>query len=77
MRGIGEDQDNEKIVEAVVGLGHSLGLSVIAEGVETEEQVAFLKARKCDEIQGYLISKPLPAAEFEAFLAARSGQSLH
>lgn len=77
VRGIGEDQDNEKIVEAVVGLGHSLGLSVIAEGVETEEQVAFLKARKCDEIQGYLISKPLPAADFEAFLTSRSGQPLH
>lgn len=75
--GIGKDHDDEKIVEAVVGLGHSLGLSVIAEGVETEEQLAFLKARQCDEIQGYLISKPLSVPDFEAFLRAPPPGTVH
>lgn len=75
--GIGKDHDDEKIVEAVVGLGHSLGLSVIAEGVETEEQLAFLRARQCDEIQGYLFSKPLSVADFEAFLQAPSPAAVH
>lgn len=76
VRGIGKDADNEKIVEAVIGLGHSLGLTVIAEGVETEGQVTFLKARACDEIQGYLVSKPLSAPDFEAFLVDRNRLSL-
>lgn len=75
--GIGKDHDDEKIVEAVVGLGHSLGLSVIAEGVETKEQLAFLRARQCDEIQGYLFSKPLSVADFEAFLQAPSLAVVH
>lgn len=75
--GIGKDHDDEKIVEAVVGLGHSLGLSVIAEGVETEEQLAFLKDRQCDEIQGYLISRPLSVSDFETFLRAQPPTTLH
>lgn len=75
--GIGKDHDDEKIVEAVVGLGHSLGLSVIAEGVETTEQLDFLKARQCDEIQGYLISKPLSVPDFEAFLQTPRSTAFH
>lgn len=75
--GIGKDHDDEKIVEAVVGLGHSLGLSVIAEGVETAEQLAFLKERECDEIQGYLFSKPLSVTDFEAFLKAPPNALMH
>jgi diguanylate cyclase (GGDEF)-like protein/PAS domain S-box-containing protein len=57
--------DDAAIVRATIGLGHALGLSVIAEGIETEEVAAMLAAEGCDEGQGYLISRPIPAAEFE------------
>jgi EAL domain-containing protein (putative c-di-GMP-specific phosphodiesterase class I) len=68
VRGIGRTKDDEKIVEAVVRLGQSLGLTVVAEGVETIEQLKFLKERACDEIQGYWLSKPLPPTEFRRFV---------
>jgi diguanylate cyclase (GGDEF)-like protein/PAS domain S-box-containing protein len=77
VRGIGSDAGDEKIVEAVIGLGHSLRLSVIAEGVETESQVQFLRARDCDEIQGFLISKPLPADDFRAFIFENHPATVH
>jgi EAL domain-containing protein (putative c-di-GMP-specific phosphodiesterase class I) len=56
------------IVKAIIALGHSLGLRVVAEGVETAEQLAYLAARDCDEVQGYLFSKPVPADEFTRLL---------
>jgi diguanylate cyclase (GGDEF)-like protein len=59
---------NASIVNAVIALGHSLGLAVVAEGVETMEQAAQLRALDCDIIQGYLISRPLPADEMSRFL---------
>ncbi len=65
--------DNDKAVaSAVISLGKKLNLRVIAEGVETDEQLAFLRANNCDEMQGYHFSKPVGASELEAFLAARA-----
>ncbi len=57
------DSYDAAIITALVALGHGLNLEVIAEGVETEEQLAFLHSIKCDAMQGYLLSRPLPAQE--------------
>ena len=59
------------IIEAIIALAHSLNLKVIAEGVETEQQLAFLKSRGCDEVQGYLLSRPLPVEEISRFLTKK------
>jgi len=67
--GIESDADSKAIVAAVITLAHNLGLSVVAEGVETTAQHAFLKAKGCDECQGYLFSRPVAADAFAAWLA--------
>jgi len=59
------DPDDAAIAATVITMAHNLKLSVIAEGVETEEQLAFLSEHECDEMQGYLFSKPVPAEVLE------------
>ncbi|HEU0153827.1 MAG TPA: EAL domain-containing protein [Arenimonas sp.] len=64
-------QDDQAIVSAIVQMAHSLGMATIAEGVETAEQLALLRARGCDEIQGYFYSRPLEPAAFVEFTRTR------
>jgi EAL domain-containing protein (putative c-di-GMP-specific phosphodiesterase class I) len=60
--------DETTIVAAVISMGRSLKLRVIAEGVETQEELAFLQARQCDEAQGYYFSRPVPPMQFAKLL---------
>ena len=59
--GIGQDKNDETLVSIILQMAHSLGLGVVAEGVETKEQINYLTNRDCYEMQGYYFSKPLPA----------------
>ena len=61
-------EEDRAITQAIITMGKTLGLTVVAEGVETEEQHNFLRDHTCDEIQGYLFSQPLPPAEFAQLL---------
>jgi diguanylate cyclase (GGDEF)-like protein len=71
VRNIGIDPDDEAIVRATVDIAHRLKRSVIAEGVEVEQHLQFLRATGCDELQGYLFCRPLPSASFEHLLSER------
>ncbi|MEX2642416.1 MAG: EAL domain-containing protein [Acetobacterales bacterium] len=68
VQGIGRNPNDEAIVKAVVGLAHNLNIRALAEGVETEEQARFLRQLRCDEVQGFLMSRPLLEADFVAFM---------
>lgn len=74
IRDIPESPDDMAISGSVIALGHAMGLKVLAEGVETREQLQFLRERNCDYFQGYLCSKPLPADEFERLLERSRGE---
>jgi diguanylate cyclase (GGDEF)-like protein/PAS domain S-box-containing protein len=64
------DADDAALTRAIIAMAHSLRLSVVAEGVETVEQLAFLKAHRCDTVQGYLFARPLPADQMAKILAS-------
>jgi diguanylate cyclase (GGDEF)-like protein len=72
VREVNSQPDDAAIATAVIAMAESMGLKVIAEGVENEAQLRFLKAKRCDEIQGYYLSRPLPAAEIAAVLRGHS-----
>ncbi len=71
MRDIPASADDMAISATIIAMGHSLGLSVLAEGVETQEQLAFLRERGCNSYQGYLCSRPVPAEQFAQLLRAQ------
>jgi EAL domain-containing protein (putative c-di-GMP-specific phosphodiesterase class I) len=72
VRDLESDKDSEVIVNTIIAMGHSLKLRVTAEGVENLAQLSALKRLGCDEYQGFLFSKPVPAPEFaQRFLAPR------
>ena len=70
------DPDDVAITHAIIAMGHSLRLDVVAEGVETAEQLAFLREHGCDYMQGFLVGKPMPAEELSRLLAERTHWSL-
>jgi EAL domain-containing protein (putative c-di-GMP-specific phosphodiesterase class I) len=76
IRDIITDADDASITTAIIAMGHILNLKVVAEGVETEEQLAFLAKQECDEVQGYLFAHPMPAADVAARLN-RPAHDLH
>ena len=68
VRQIETNPKSRSILKSIIEMAHELGMKLVAEGAETEEQVAFLKENDCDYIQGYYYSKPLPEDEFIEFM---------
>ncbi|MGB9669699.1 MAG: EAL domain-containing protein [Halothiobacillaceae bacterium] len=75
VRGIPHDEEDAAIASAVVAMAHSLRMRAIAEGVENDAQLAYLRALGCDEIQGYHFSRPLTAEAFRELLGRQAGQA--
>jgi EAL domain-containing protein (putative c-di-GMP-specific phosphodiesterase class I) len=74
--GVPEDVEASTIARGIIALSHTLDLSVTAEGIESEDQVAFLQTHKCDIIQGYYYSQPLPVEDLETFLRQEASQKV-
>jgi diguanylate cyclase (GGDEF)-like protein/PAS domain S-box-containing protein len=72
---LGRNPQSAAIVRAVIGLGHGLEMSIVAEGVETQEQLSFLAEEGCDAVQGYFIGKPLPIDQYEALVGRAIGDA--
>jgi EAL domain-containing protein (putative c-di-GMP-specific phosphodiesterase class I) len=68
--------DDSAIVHAIIQMARSLGLKTIAEGVESEHMIAHLRTHQCDEVQGYFYGRPMPAADFDAYLKALGSVAL-
>ncbi len=74
--GIAVSRRDAVIVRAIVGMGHALGMRVVAEGVETTSQLSALRIASCDEVQGYLIARPMDASTFGAWLRNWNGSAI-
>jgi diguanylate cyclase (GGDEF)-like protein/PAS domain S-box-containing protein len=73
---LGRNPQSAAIVRAVIGLGHGLEMSIVAEGVETQEQLGFLSEQGCDAVQGYFIGKPLPIGQYAAMVGRAAGNAM-
>jgi len=73
VRQLPQDPESAAIIRAIISMGRSLGMTTTVEGVETADQFAFSRSEGCDYIQGFLVSRPLPAEDFRAFLGAEAG----
>ncbi len=76
VRDLPDDENDAALAAGIIAMAHELKLEVIAEGVETEEQLAFLQRQRCDEMQGYLFSKPVPSDELERMLRRAERQPM-
>jgi EAL domain-containing protein (putative c-di-GMP-specific phosphodiesterase class I) len=76
LRNLVDQSEDQAIVRAIIAMANSLGLQTIAEGVETEAQMRYLSAHGCDEIQGYWLGRPMPPAQFEAFVLEHCASQL-
>ncbi|MCC2099100.1 MAG: EAL domain-containing protein, partial [Hyphomicrobiales bacterium] len=74
VRNIDTDVNDTAIIRAIVTLGHSLKLKIVAEGVETNEQAARLQEEKCDVLQGFLFGRPMPQSSFVDFVEKSAGK---
>jgi EAL domain-containing protein (putative c-di-GMP-specific phosphodiesterase class I) len=73
---LGRSPQSAAIVRAVIGLGHGLEMSIVAEGVETQEQLGFLAEAGCDVVQGYFIGKPAPIGGYAALVSRAAGNAM-
>lgn len=76
IRDVPDSRSDAQIASAVIALGHSLGLKVVAEGAETQAHIDFLRTEGCDEVQGYFYSRPIPASDMTDFLSRRPDRGL-
>jgi EAL domain-containing protein (putative c-di-GMP-specific phosphodiesterase class I) len=73
---LGRNPQSAAIVRAVIGLGHGLEMSIVAEGVETQEQLGFLADQGCDAVQGYFIGKPAPIGQYGVLVGRSGGKAI-
>jgi EAL domain-containing protein (putative c-di-GMP-specific phosphodiesterase class I) len=73
IHGMTDDPDKTSVVSSIISLGHALRMEVVAEGVETEAQSQLLRLLRCDQIQGYLVSRPLPGEAMKTWLKSIEG----